>query len=100
MTLFGLVPTVYAQNTDKLDSLLTTLVREIIEPGLMLLTALAVVYFLYGVFVFIKDSSSDQGVTTGRRHILWGIIGLFIIVSAWGIVSFICTTVACSSARP
>jgi uncharacterized membrane protein len=28
------------------------------------------------------------------------IIGLFIIVSAWGIVSFICTTVACSSARP
>ena len=100
MALFGLVTTAYAQNTAKLDSLLSSITREIIQPGLSLLTALAVIYFLYGVFIFIKDSSSDDGVTTGRRHIFWGIVGLFIIVSAWGIIALICNTVGCTSARP
>lgn len=89
------MPTVFAQNTAKIDSLIGNLAREIIQPGILLLTAVAVVVFLYGVFEFIRDSSSDEAVTKGKQHMLWGIIGLFIIVSAWGIIAFICNTVDC-----
>lgn len=88
----------HAQGLAKVDSLIGRIVDSLVIPGVTLLTALAVVYFLYGVFTFIKNSGdSDEAVTTGKRHIIWGIIGLFIMVSAWGIIGFICTTVSCDS---
>lgn len=86
----------HAQNVAKINSLIGRIVDNIVQPGVTFLTALAVLYFLYGVFVFIRNSASDEGVTTGRNHIIWGIIGLFIMVSVWGLIGIICTTVDCN----
>lgn len=84
-----------AQGLGQVDSLLGTIIDNLIRPGITLLTALAVVYFVYGVFDFIRNSASEEGVTTGGKHIMWGIIGLFIMISAWGIIGLICNTVNC-----
>ena len=89
------VAVAHAEGLTQVNNLLGTIVENIIRPGITLLTGLAVIYFLYGVFEFIKNSSSEEGVSTGGRHIMWGIIGLFIMVSAWGIIGLICNTVAC-----
>jgi hypothetical protein len=61
----------------------------VLNPAVKLLFALAVLYFIYGVFVFIKNSGESAGRIEGRNHILWSTVGLFIMVSVWGIISMI-----------
>lgn len=61
----------------------------ILQPIVNLLLAVAVVYFLYGVMKFIKDQGSEDAQLEGKQHMIWGIIGLFIMVSVYGILSFI-----------
>lgn len=65
---------------------------QIIEPLILLLMALALATFLWGVAQFIQNADNDEGRATGRRHMIWGIIGLFIMVSAFGIINLICDT--------
>lgn len=61
----------------------------ILQPIVMLLMALAVLYFLFGVMMFVKDQSSEDAQVKGKSHMVWGVIGLAIMVSVWGILNFI-----------
>ncbi len=58
--------------------------------------AAAVLVFLYGVFEYVKDSGSEDARSTGQRHILSGVFGLFIMISVFGIVQLILRTVGAS----
>lgn len=60
----------------------------ILFPLITLLMALAFLMFLYGSFEYVRNSSSDQGRETGKQHILWGVVGMFIMLSAFSILSF------------
>lgn len=64
------------------DNVLTTL-------GTVLMTA-AFMFFFYGVVVFIYGRVTQKGdlkdLERGRQFMLWGLIALFVMVSAWGIV--------------
>ncbi|HBB43783.1 MAG TPA: hypothetical protein DCZ83_00040 [Candidatus Yonathbacteria bacterium] len=61
----------------------------ILQPIVMLLMALAVAYFLYGVMKFVRDQSSEDAQVEGKRHMVWGVVGIAIMVSVWGILNFI-----------
>lgn len=61
----------------------------ILQPLVTLLMALAVMYFLYGIVRFIKDQSSEDAQEAGKKHMMWGVIGLAIMVSVYGILNFI-----------
>ena len=74
------------------DVFLANVTREIINPLIGLLFAVAVVYFLYGMFEFIANQNNDEKKTTGKSHMLWGIIGIGIMVSVWTILSIIVST--------
>ena len=63
--------------------------ENILQPMVNLLLAVAVVYFLYGVMKFIMDQSSEDAQQDGKQHMMWGVIGLFIMVSVYGILNFI-----------
>ena len=54
--------------------------------------ALAVVYFVWGVMQFIKNSDNPEKRGEGYQHMIWGIVGLFIMVSAKGIINIILST--------
>lgn len=56
-----------------------------------LLIGLALVVFLWGVVQFIM--SDDSGREEGRKKMLWGIVGLFVMVAVWGIVKLLGTIV-------
>ena len=56
-------------------------------PLIGLLSALALLFFLYGAFEYVKNASSETGRETGRRHILYGIIGLLVMLSAYAILN-------------
>ncbi len=51
-----------------------------------LLYALAIVYFFLGVMKFIKGADDVKAREEGRQFMIWGIIGLFVMVSFQGIV--------------
>lgn len=65
---------------------------EIINPLIVFLFALAMVYFLYGLFEFIANGSNDEKKTTGKSHMIWGIIGLTIMMGVWAILGVIVNT--------
>jgi len=70
---------------------------EIVNPIIKLLIAVAVVYFLFGVvkyFIGSRDRADSQGAEEGKQHMLWGIIGVAITISAFGIVNLIANFVS------
>jgi len=75
-----------------MDTFLTNVNKEIINPLILLLFALALAYFLYGVFEFIGNGDNDEKKTTGKSHMLWGIIGITIMMGVWTILGVILNT--------
>lgn len=64
----------------------------IIQPLISLLFALAVLIFLWGIFEFIRDAESADGREKGKQHMIYGIIGIVIMVAVWGIIGILKNT--------
>jgi hypothetical protein len=81
-------PTVFAQNATILDgeTVFQGVVTNIFGPIYKLMIAIAGLYFLYGVAKFIYDMNDPEKKTFGKSHLLWGTVGLFIILSVGGIL--------------
>lgn len=71
----------------------------VLNPVIILLFAVALIVFLYGVFKYVLNSDSDEVRETGRRHMIWGVVGMFIMMSVFGIMSIIINTVGSSPAE-
>jgi len=69
------------------NTLLEKIAKQIVNPLITLMFAVAVVFFIYGVVEFISASDNEEARTTGKQHMIWGIIGIFIMVSVWGIMN-------------
>ncbi len=74
------------------DRLFANITQEIVNPLLTLIFVLALVYFLWGVFTFIRNAEDGEKRKEGAQHILWGVVGMFIMVSAYGIINLIAAT--------
>ncbi len=61
----------------------------IINPLISLIFALALLYFVWGIVKFIAGAENPEKRKEGTRHMIWGILGMFIMVAAWGILAFI-----------
>jgi ammonia channel protein AmtB len=76
-----------------LDGLLDGLVREIVNPFIWLLTGVATVIFIYGVLEFLGTfGSGDDARAKGKSHMVWGIVGLAIMIGVFGILSLVLNT--------
>jgi len=64
----------------------------ILTPLIGLLIGVAMLYFLWGAFQYIANADNDQARSTGRQHMLWGIIGLLVMLSAYAILSIVVGT--------
>ena len=51
--------------------------------------AVALLYFLWGLALFIWSSGDVKKVKEGKLIMTWGIIALFVMVSIWGIVGIL-----------
>ena len=74
------------------DSFVSNINRLIINPLIILLFGLAVVYFLYGIFEFISNQENEEKKTTGKNHMIWGIIGIVIMMGVFTILNIIMRT--------
>ena len=75
-----------------LETLLGKIYEQILNPFILLLFALALVLFIWGAARFIWKNDSDEERRTGAQHMLWGIFGMFIMVSVWAILWIIVNT--------
>ena len=50
---------------------------------------LALLVFIWGLIIFIKNSGDEEAKKEGKRKMGWGIVALFVIISIWGIIKFI-----------
>jgi len=63
---------------------------NMIIPVLILLVLLLL---LYAAFRYVLKAGESQGKGAEREAIIWGLISLFVIVSVWGILRIMCSTV-------
>ncbi len=85
--------TAYAQTPSSVDKLLNAINTVLINPLIYLMFAAAFVYFMYGVVEFIIGAGNPEKRKVGQQHILWGVIGMVIMISAIGIVNLLTATV-------
>lgn len=85
----------YAASTS-LNGFIANVDVMIINPLIKLLFALAVVYFLYGVFQFLSNQENEEKKTTGKSHMIWGIIGIAIMMGVWTILGIVLNTMGIS----
>lgn len=75
------------------STLCKALVQNLINPALLLLTGVAGLIFFWGVVQFLWNIQKGGDTKDGKMHMLWGVIGLFIMLAAWGILTIIENTV-------
>ncbi len=79
-----------------IDTTAAVIFEEFFNPAIYLVSTACFVWFLYGVanFIWAKYNSEEEGIKNGKRHMLWGIIGLIIIFSASAIFNLITSLVS------
>lgn len=82
-----LAQTAYAESG--VDKLLKSLNKQILNPLIGALFAIALAYFIYGVVKFILDKQQGKADEAGKQHMVWGLVGLFIMAAVFGILQFI-----------
>lgn len=64
------------------------------------LFTLATVYFMWGVLSYIMAADDEKEITAARSYIIYGLIGLFVIVSMWAIVGLVFHSLGASGSMP
>lgn len=70
------------------------LTAAFINPALALIFALGLLVFVYGLTEFIWGLSQESDKReSGKQHMLWGLIGMFVMVSSIAIIKIIASIV-------
>ena len=73
-------------HTEAARTLLGRIEAAILFPLITLLMGIALLVFLWGAYEFVYNADSEMGREAGRRHMLYGIIGLLVMLSAYAIL--------------
>lgn len=66
-------------------------VGSLLNSVIPVLIALGVLYFVWGVITYVV-ADEEEAKSKGRDRIIWGVIGLVVIVGMWGLVNVLRNT--------
>jgi len=90
--IFALAIPANAQTPQNFSELINnTIIRGILRPIVPFLIGLAVVVFIYGVLIIVLSEGGEKK-EDGKKFMFWGIIGIFVMVSVWGLVAIMSST--------
>lgn len=76
-----------------INVLVSRIVEFVLGPIAALLFGVAVVFFVWGIVQLIGSSDSADGLAKGKRNIVYGIVGLVIMLSVLGIKEIVVNTI-------
>ncbi len=75
-----------------IQSFLSRISEFILNPIIVLMFVVALLTFFWGLVEFIRSAGSEDGRETGKRNMMWGIIGMVIMVGVYGIIRITLST--------
>lgn len=86
-----LLPTiVFADSSLSVKQLMFRISYYLINPLIILGFVAALIYFIWGMIEFLRNRDINAAAgKEGRDHMLWGIVGLVIMVSAFAIMKML-----------
>lgn len=88
-----LSPLIVFAKTINATVLLNRISTFVIDPIIYLLFAAAFVVFIWGLVQFVMKMDNEEARSTGVKHIIWGIIGMVIMVGVNAIIAIIDATI-------
>lgn len=82
------------EGSDKtVQTLLGKISDTIITPLMNFLIVLATLVFLWGIIQYVIAGDSADKTERAKRQIVWGLVGLTVMGSAWAIVNVLRSTI-------
>lgn len=84
-----------AANIGSMDfkGLIYFIISDFIQPSIIVLFSLAIVYFLWNIAEVMRKGNKDpKELATLKDKALWGIIAIFVTSSLWGLVGILTNT--------
>ncbi|MBP9749678.1 MAG: hypothetical protein KBD21_03030 [Candidatus Pacebacteria bacterium] len=92
LTVLGFcLPTISHALTFK--EIVTGTILPLVDSAVALFVTLAVVVFVFGMVRFIATAGDEKSRSSGKVIMTWGLVALFVMVSVWGIVKIMYTTI-------
>lgn len=63
--------------------------KDVAHSATILIMLIAVAVFLWGIIKFIAAGGDETKIKSAKGYIIYGLIGIFIMVSLWGIIEII-----------
>jgi len=73
------------------EEIISTL-QAIVDVVIPLLSVVAIAVFIYGVVLYITASGDAEKEKAARRYLIAGLIGLFVLVAFWALVTVLTDT--------
>lgn len=83
---------------DSANDLLRAINDFIINPALLVIFATGFVVFIWGLVQFLWNPEDQSRRADGIRHLMFGVLGMFIMVSVYGIIALIVNTLGINAA--
>lgn len=61
---------------------------DLIYTAIPIIASIALLIFFWGLARFILNAGDAKGKIEGKMFMTWGLVGLFVMVSFWGIIRF------------
>lgn len=69
----------------------------ILNPIIILVFAVAFLIFFWGIFQYVSSDKEGSERDTGKKKIIYGLLGMFIMFSAYGILHIVLGTFGIST---
>ena len=88
IALVAAMPMVALAQLDQTEGYMDTILG-LLDLLVLIILALALVFFLWGVAKFILNAGDPAEQSKGKSIMFWGLIALFVMTAVWGLVAFI-----------
>ena len=75
-----------------IEVFLSNVADEILNPLIFLMFSVSLLVFFWGIYGYIRNSDNSDERKKGGKHIMYGLIGLVIMISAYTIVRIVVDT--------
>ena len=76
-----------------INILVKGVVEHLLGPIAALLFGVAIVFFVWGIIQLMQNSDSTDGIAKGKRNIIYGLIGIVIMLSVLGIKNIVVNSI-------